>query len=64
MMQAALWMIWKSAGESKASVVLPIAIFGAHALLGNQWNGKGAPVTMAKMISVTAALAFSKVLGV
>ena len=40
-MQAALWLVWKSGGESKANVALPIAIFSAHALLGNQWNGTG-----------------------
>ena len=40
-LQAALWLVWKSAGDSKADVVLPIVLFSAHALLGNQWNGTG-----------------------
>ena len=39
MLQAAVWLVWKSGGDNKASVALPLAIFGVHALLGNQWNG-------------------------
>ncbi|CAL8462405.1 g1938 [Coccomyxa elongata] len=35
---AALWLVWKSAGSDKASVAVPLTIFGVHALLGNQWN--------------------------
>ncbi|KAK9906787.1 hypothetical protein WJX75_008014 [Coccomyxa subellipsoidea] len=35
---AALWLVWKSAGADKASVAVPLTIFGVHALLGNQWN--------------------------
>ncbi len=37
MLQAALWLIWKSApANDKMPVALPIGIFLAHALLGNQ----------------------------
>ncbi|CAK0751704.1 hypothetical protein CVIRNUC_002088 [Coccomyxa viridis] len=39
MQSAALWLIWKSApANDKMPVALPIGIFLAHALLGNQWN--------------------------
>ena len=36
-LQAALWLIWKSApANDKMSVALPVGIFLTHAILGNQ----------------------------
>ena len=37
--QTALWLVWKSGGSDRSTVALPLAVFGVHALLGNQWNG-------------------------
>ena len=50
-LQAALWLVWKSGGDSKADVVLPIVLFSAHALLGNQWNGTGAHGLRAQQVA-------------
>jgi len=40
-LQAALWLIWKSApANDKMSVALPVGIFLTHAILGNQASSR------------------------